>query len=240
MDKYLVRCDTYGLNKIEDILNDEKVLGVVLGDILCAKRMFDGGIPQQILLMDRVLQSGKTLVYQVPLYVTGRNFDLVKSILDLINGYNKISYAIVQDFGTASLIARNHPNIKLIWGIMGRVRERRFSDDFLSFLKQQGFTGMETCDPALMKRLAGFGLTPYYGNCELQYQTLGRRCYLEYQAGFCAPSVCRSGCYSLKAEDNSIEMTVNGYILGEKKKQIPADEFEEVANKYSAVRIIHS
>lgn len=240
MDKYIIRSDTFDAQKIENAIKNAEVGGVILGDLLCGKRMFGGGIAQQILLTDAVLKSDKILVYQAPLYVTGRNTEQVKSVLALIDGYDKTSYAIVQDFGTARLISREYGHIKPVWGIMGRVRERRFSDEFLNFLKQNGFVGMETCDAALIGRLPAFGLTPYYGDCELQYQTVGRNCYLKYQTGECDPSVCRSGSYSLKAEDGSIEMTVDGYILGKKYRKIPADEYEAVCRNFNVVRIINS
>ncbi len=238
MEKYIIRCETYDLQKIESIIKDGNVGGVILGDLLCTKRMFDGGIARQILLMDRVLKSEKTLVYQAPLYVTGRNMDQVKSVLSMMNGWDKTSYALVQDFGTARMISRDYKNVKLIWGMLGRVRERRFSDEFLGFLKQNCFTGMETCDAEIVKRLTTFGLTPYYCNCDLQYQTLGRNCYLKYQTGVCDPSVCRSGRYGLKADDGSLEMTIDGYVLGKKCKRLPADEYEKICRSFPVVKII--
>lgn len=238
MNDYFVCRETYTLQDIENLIGQSEVRGIVLGDILCPRRMFDGAIAQQILLTDKVLKSDKILIYQVPLYVTSRNMDSVKSVFDMIEGYNKVSYAIVQDFGTARLINREYTRIKPVWGIMGRVRERRYSDEFLTFLKQNGFYGMETRDPALIKRLIEFGLVPFYGNCEIQYQTLGRNCYVKYELGICDTSVCRSGCYSLKAEDESIEMSIDGYILGKKIRRIPAGEFEKTCQSFNVAKII--
>ena len=61
--------------------------------------MFQNGIADLILLMDRVLASKKEAVYQAPLYVTGRNLEEVTAILRLMDGYKKESCVIVQDFG---------------------------------------------------------------------------------------------------------------------------------------------
>ena len=144
------------------------------------------------------------------------------------------SCVIVQDFGTARMAAGSYKNIRLIWGQMGRVRERRYSDEFLQFLKERGFTGMETGDQELAGRLYSFGLVPFFDNALLQYQTLGRICYLEYETGRCEPELCRQGCYSLRAGGEEYEMTIDGYMLGKKYRMIPENILETVHKKYGA------
>ncbi|MCH5161965.1 MAG: hypothetical protein J1G38_00555 [Clostridiales bacterium] len=238
MNKITVRSNTYDLSKVQSLIAREDVGGVVLGDILCPKKMFDGGIATQILLAEKVLNSGKTLYYQAPLYVTGRNLDGVKDVLAMINGYGKTSYAVVQDFGTASLVGREYKNVKLVWGVMGRVREHKYTDEFLKFLKSNGFVGMETCDRTLVERLIGLGLKPYYDDSRIIYRSLGRTCYLKYQTGICDPVLCRSGRYCLRATDGAIEMSVNGFILGEKLEKIPAAEYDEVCEKFDVERVV--
>lgn len=234
MREYFAGRETYDLGRIEELIEKSEVKGIILGDLFCQKRMFQNGIADLILLMDRVLASKKEAVYQAPLYVTGRNLEEVTAILRLMDGYKKESCVIVQDFGTARMDAGSYKNIRLIWGQMGRVRERRYSDEFLQFLKERGFTGMETGDQELAGRLYSFGLVPFFDNALLQYQTLGRICYLEYETGRCEPELCRQGCYSLRAGGEEYEMTIDGYMLGKKYRMIPENILETVHKKYGA------
>ncbi len=103
MREYFAGRETYDLGRIEELIEKSEVKGIILGDLFCQKRMFQNGIADLILLMDRVLASKKEAVYQVPLYVTGRNLEEVTAILRLMDGYKKESCVIVQDFGTARM-----------------------------------------------------------------------------------------------------------------------------------------
>ena len=105
MREYFAGRETYDLGRIEELIEKSEVKGIILGDLFCQKRMFQNGIADLILLMDRVLASKKEAVYQAPLYVTGRNLEEVTAILRLMDGYKKESCVIVQDFGTARMAA---------------------------------------------------------------------------------------------------------------------------------------
>ena len=234
MNEYIAGYEYYDQERIRSLCNDPCVKGVLLGDLFCQKRMFENGIADLFLLMNDVLLSSKEVFYQLPLYVTSRNMDEVKAVLNLMERYDKDSYAIVQDFGTAEWIARDFSRIKLIWGQLGRVRELRYSDDFLHFLKKKSFTGMETFDRKLSGRLASLGLVPFFSNCKLEYQTLGRQCYLEYQTGLCNPAVCRKGSCSLKTEDEDFQMTIDGFVMGKKYRMTPEEDMTAAIREFSA------
>lgn len=238
MKKHFVGRESYDPEQVGQLCGRDEVKGIVLGDLFCQKRMFRNGIADLVLLTDQVLSSGKTVIYQAPLYVTSRNADEVASVLNLMDGYGKESYVIVQDFGTAEMAACDCSNIRLIWGQLGRVRERRYSDDFLLFLKEKGFTGMETGDPDFAERLRSFGLVPFFNTAVLQYQTLGRICYVEYQTGRCDPGLCHTGCLSLRAEHEEFEMTVDGYMLGKKYRPVPEQTLREICAGQNAELIV--
>jgi len=234
MDKYFVAYESYDAQILGSLCGNGDVKGIILGDALCNKRMIRGGISELVLMMNRVLSSEKTAIYQAPLYVTSRNRDEVASILGMMDGYKKESFVIVQDFGTAELISREFKNLRTVWGQLGRVRELRFSDEFLKFLCKRNFCGMETGDGALAKRLAGFGLVPFFSDAVIGYQTVGRVCYLEYETGRCDPLLCRKGCYSLREENGEYEMTVDGFMLGKKYRRAQPYDTEELCDIPSA------
>lgn len=238
-DKYLIRYETYDKDRIKRLCEDTKIGGIVMGDLFCKKRMYPNGFVDEIFFVKQVLDSDKELIYQAPLYVTSRNIDEVISILNFIKESKKDCAVIVQDFGTAELIRREYSKLRLIWGQLGRVREKRFSDEFLQFLVEREFYGMETSDTGLAKRLIMKGLIPYIGNAVLQYQTVGRNCYLQYEADICDPKACLDGCYSLKGEDNSIEMTIDGFMLGKRLQHLSNDKFEEMIHKCHGIPLVY-
>lgn len=234
---YMVRCETYDEERIQGLCQSDEVRGIIVGDLFCQKRMFENGIVDLILLIKKIMLTDKELAYQAPLYVTSRNLDEVVSILRLISGHSRNTYAIVQDFGTAEVIRRDFPRIKLIWGQMGRVREHRFSDDFLNFLKLKNFYGMETCQPEFAKRLTRFQLVPFWGNARLTYETIGRNCYLTYQTGSCDSKACLGGNYALRMEDGSFSMTIDGYMLGKKLVYLKEETFSELCNHQEVIPV---
>jgi hypothetical protein len=228
MKHFFVSCESYDRERVDRFCEDNDVQGIVLGDLFCQKRMFRRAMADLVLLMNCVLSSEKTAVYQAPLYVTSRNWDEVVAILDLMDSFAKISYVIVQDFGTAEFISKNYKNLRLIWGQLGRVRELRFSEDFLGFLRGNGFFGMETSDPDLAQRLRRHGLIPFVDSTVLRYQTLGRICYVKYQLGVCDKEACTTACYSLRAENEAFEMTLDGYMLGKENQAIPSETMKKL------------
>ena len=55
MDKYFVAYESYDAKILESLCGDGDVKGIILGDALCNKRMFRGGISELVLMMNRVL-----------------------------------------------------------------------------------------------------------------------------------------------------------------------------------------
>ena len=228
MKNYFVCSERYDHEKLDAFLNKEEIKGVVIGDLFCHYRMFERGIVDMILFMNQIWSSDKAVIYQAPLYVTGRNIEEVKSVLSYMNSFDRASYVIVQDFGTAEMIARDYAGLRLIWGQLGRVREHRYSDDFLKFLVEKKFAGMEAGDRDFAGRLLRMGLIPFFNSALLQYHTLGRVCYLKYQVGKCDRVSCMDGRFRLRAVKEDYEMTIDGYMLGKRYLAADAKEIEAV------------
>lgn len=229
--------ESYDWDRIHDLINDENVKGILLGDLFCHERMFENGVADLILMIKSVLESDKVLVYQAPLFVTSRNIREVRSVLGLISEAAKEYFVIVQDFGTADMVARDFGKLKLVWGQLGRVRELRFSDPFLAFLKDRGFYGFETGDDGMIARLREFDLVPFVTASFFTYKTLGRECYLKYQTGKCDPTLCRSGCYKLKALQADYEMTIDGYMMGKSYCYLPDKKIRAIEKEEGIVLI---
>lgn len=218
--RYMARFETYFEKRVDKLCYADEVRGIVLGDLFCQKRMFVNGFVDLILFIKKIMTTDKELVYQTPLYVTGRNIDEVTSVLKLLSTHNKPVYVIVQDFGVTEAIRRDFPMLKLIWGQMGRSRELRFSSDFLLFLKLKDFYGMETSNLELANRFAEFDLVPFFGNASLEYKTIGRNCYLQYQTGKCDRNACIDGVFELEADDSTLSMSIDGFMMGKKLNYI--------------------
>lgn len=229
--------ESYDWDKINNLINDEKVAGIILGDLFCHRRMFENGVADLILMIKRVLESDKVLVYQAPLFVTSRNISEVRSVLGLISGAVKNSFVIVQDFGTAEMVAKDFGKLKLIWGQLGRVRELRYSSQFLELIKSKGFYGFETGNDGMIEKLREFDLIPFITASFFTYKTLGRECYLEYQTGKCDPTLCKSGYYKLKAQQMDYEMTIDGYMMGKLYCYLPDEKIRAIEKKSDIVLI---
>lgn len=237
--KYMVRFETYSEKRIDKLCHTDKVRGIVLGDLFCQKRMFANGFVDLILFIKLVMSSDKELVYQTPLYVTGRNIDDMISVLKMLSEHNKPVYIIVQDFGMVEIIRRDFPTLKLIWGQMGRSREHRFSSDFLKFLNLKDFHGMETSNPELANHFAEFGLIPFFGNASLGYQTVGRNCYLQYQTGKCDRNACIDGVFELEADDSTCSMSIDGFMMGKNLNYIDKKLFLKMTEWQNLVPICY-
>ena len=229
--------ERYNWDRINASINDDEVKGIILGDLFCHERMFENGVADLILMIKKVLDSDKVLVYQAPLFVTSRNMSEVRPVLALMSGADKESIVIVQDFGTAEMAAKDFGNLKLVWGQLGRVRERRYSNHFFEFIKDRGFYGFETSDDGMLEKLKAFHLVPFITASFFTYKTLGRECYLKYQIGKCDPTLCRSGCYKLKARQVDYEMTIDGYLMGKSYHSLPDEKIRAIEKKEDIVII---
>lgn len=240
MREYYVGFDTYDQKKISKLCADAEVRGVVLGDLFCTKRMFSGGIAEEIACISHVMKSGKTVIYQTPLYVTNRNMDEVMSVASMILEESQSHMIITEDIGVAVAVREKYPQARLIWGRMGRNREYRYNDDFLEMLKDSGFGGFETADSTLAGRVQEAGMKPFllYGN--LYYATMGRECYMKYQTGSCDRAACLSGNHCMKDKESNFKMSIDGYLLGERFSYGDQNAIWELAEKMDAQVIVYS
>ncbi len=232
-----VSYEYYDWDRLNSLINDVEVKGIILGDFFCYERMFENGVADLILMIKRVLESNKVLVYQAPLFVTSRNMNEVRSVLGMMSRAAKESFVIVQDFGTSEMVKKDFGNLKLVWGELGRVREFRYSDKFFEFIKDRGFYGFETGDDGMIERLREYNIVPFVTASFFTYKTLGRECYLKYQTGKCAPMLCKSGCFKLKAKQVDYEMTIDGYMMGKTYCYLPDEKIKAIEKEEGIVLI---
>ena len=62
--------ESYDFDTIDKLCNNEEVKGIILGDLFCNERMFKNGVADLVLMINKVLESDKVLIYQAPLFVT--------------------------------------------------------------------------------------------------------------------------------------------------------------------------
>lgn len=208
----------YTKEDLERICGNSRVQGIVLGDLFCQKRMFPSGF---LGLADGIRYAhscGKRVVYQPPLYATSKNMEEIDTILSLMEEERKDGVVLTGDIGLAALVRQKYASLSLCWNRMGRSREYSYNPAFFSFLKENQITCFETDKEETAQKLLQAGIEPWlvYGN--LYYRTMGRICYCQYELGldsFDCQEVCNTGGYSLRAEDGSFRMSMDGYLLGE-------------------------
>lgn len=209
---------------IKKILNTSEIHGIVLGDLFCQKRMFDGGILQMYEMLSLVGRSEKQLVFQTMLYNTEKQFEETIQILKYLDRRFPGSIVSTVDLGILLWCQRECNTLKVIWNRYGRNRERYHNAYFFDLLKDLQVVGIEVDlveDAAFAKEQ---GLDPFIIYEKDHYRSLGRVCYNRYQLEIkgqdCVHS-CRNGMYEMRTKDGKNVMTLDGYILGQQWKKNP-------------------
>lgn len=200
-----------------------KPTGVILGDILCNKRMFPFGGEE---LNDYILQfaqKGIKTIYQTPMYMTDRIFEKEINSLRYYCSKGLISGVIVQDVGVACKIHKLCPEIDLIWGRMGYARTPITNLATILFYMNCGVTGFE-CESIKRFNIANqIGSKPYLVYGWPQYDTINRECYYKFEKNIFDGECC---CGCLKKEkmilgsNQENTVTIDGHVLGFKVEYI--------------------
>lgn len=208
--------DKYDRETIHQLCADDQLNGIVVGDLFCGRRMFQGGISEQIVSMEAIIQSGKSVVYQMPVYVTSRNVEEVRSVLEFLKSSAQDVKVIVHDMGMAEELKREFHDFHVIWGRLGRARKEGHSSAFLELLSGENFYGIELTDAVKSRDFHVGNLHPCFVYGNMHYSTFGRQCMNRYQKLGCSRESCISGEYSMKDDSSEYTMTLNGYVLGER------------------------
>ena len=191
--------------------------GVVLGDLLCNKRMFPHGGAELGELMLELKAEGISAIYQTPLYATDRVFSDVVEAVAYYHKKGLIRAAIVQDVGVASVLSRRCEGLTIIWGRLGYARTPTVNTHTIDFYMEHGVTGFECKSPEQADYAGKIGASPYLMIGYPRYLTINRECYYRFEHNI-FDDHCQLGCLNREKivipTGKGIETTLDGYVLG--------------------------
>lgn len=200
-------------NEIQNIRPD----GVILGDILCDKKMFEYAgceVSQKLMMLKNL---GIRVIYQTPMYATDRIFESLVNKIAFYDSQELINAVIVQDVGVANALHKSCPNLMLIWGRMGYGRVPYINVSSLRFYQSCGVSAIECKSVEETVSAKALSFQPFLMIGTPVYNTVNRECYYEFEHNI-FDGDCKCGC--LKREKviipmaENIEATIDGYILG--------------------------
>ena len=194
-----------------------KPTGVVLGDILCLKRMFPYSGLEVTEYLNDFKQHNIKVIFQTPMYATDRIFEKIIVELEYYNSKELVDGVIVQDVGVASKLREVCPNLDIIWGRMGYARTPVINYSTLSFLISCGVSGYECKNINNMNVAKKMGTTPYLVYGWPTYNTINRECYYKFENDI-FDDKCNCGCLKkdkmILGSDHDNAVTIDGCVLG--------------------------
>ncbi len=191
--------------------------GVVLGDLLCNRKMFPYDGTELVEIMQIFKNKNLSIIYQTPMYVTDRIFSEVLHKIVYFHEKNLINAVIVQDIGLASAVAKKCKDLIIIWGRMGYARTPIVNESTLLFYMKHGVNAFECKNEEQAEYVTEIHSTAYLVYGYPKYLTINRECYyrLEYNA---FEDDCGMGCLKhekmLLSANQEIETSIDGYALG--------------------------
>lgn len=191
--------------------------GVILGDLLCDRKMFPYGDVELTDLMKVFKNECISVIYQTPMYATDRIFSSVLQKVTYFYMNCLIDAVIVQDIGLASVIREKCSDLAIIWGRMGYARTPVINENTLLFYMQHGINAFECNNSKQAEYASQIGAVPYLVYGYPKYLTINRECYYRFEHNQFADD-CAEGCLKhekmLIPANNEIETTMDGYVLG--------------------------
>lgn len=206
----------YTEESIEQLINLDAE-GIVLGDLLCERKMFPNGGVEVLDIMRHLAYKNTSVIYQTPMYATDRIFFTILEKVSYYYEKNLIDAVIVQDIGLASSICSKCKGITVIWGRMGYARTPVINKETISFYMKHGVGAFEckNAEQAKYARMIGAVVYQVYGYPK--YLTINRECYYRFEHNI-FDAECGYGCLKhekmLIPANQGIEVSVDGYVLG--------------------------
>ena len=224
-----------------NVLRKLNVQGVVVGDPFCSYRMFRYGDIDLFDFIKKCNQAGIQVIYQTPVYVTDRNFKYVTNNLEYLYEKLNVKKFLIQDVGLTDWLSQKYLDAELIWSHWGRNRNSIMNHDFVGFLIELGVRGIEISSIERTEAISKFGLPVYsvFGNTT--YNTLSRECYNQYMLDY-YDGMCGRECLQKKMilKSKSIEMTINGHLLGRKIRYPSEKEFLSFVSQFSENLMVYA
>ncbi len=191
--------------------------GVILGDLLCDRKMFPYGDVELTDLMKIFKNECISVIFQTPMYATDRIFSSILQKATYFYMNCLIDAVIVQDIGLASVIRDKCSDLTIIWGRMGYARTPIINENTLRFYMQHGINAFECKNSKQAEYASQIGAIPYLVYGYPKYLTINRECYYRFEHNQFADD-CAEGCLKhekmLIPANNEIETTIDGYVLG--------------------------
>lgn len=190
--------------------------GIVLGDILCDKKMFTYGGQEIPEIMAECREAGIRVIFQTPMYATDRVFGELISRIEYYLSRNFLEGVIVQDVGVCSAVRRLDDKVKIIWGKMGHARSPVTNTATVDFYVKTGVNAAECNSTHMADLIKGRGLEQFLLIGTPVYATINRECYYKYQHDI-YDDKCGLGCLLKekvvipKAGDSP--KTIDGFVL---------------------------
>lgn len=208
----------YNYETLNLLLDDERINGVVLGDGFCNKRMFPHGDYDLLKYIEQADNRKKAIFYQTPCFLTDNKLNRQLQILDFLKSCRNV-WVLVQDLGMAYLIGRKYPELKLCWSRLGKFRVDILNADFINSLSKLKVGYMEIEDENKVEKLVANGVIPCFMYGKVSYQSFGRICYSCYETDTPVSGcerICLTKQYSIRDTQFLNEISLNGFVLGEK------------------------
>lgn len=212
-----VALETYGMHEVNEICKTSFVQGVVIGDVLCQKKMFEFGGWEMNDYIRQFVMSGKKVIFQTLMYATDRVFvDVINEIRFLVSE-NLLEAVLVQDIGVANKLHTLFPDVQLIWSKWGYARTPSINPATIEFYRTLGISAFECKNEKEVKYVQEQNFKPYYIFGMQTYLTINRECYFEFQHDI-YDSSCGRKCLSKEKisilTQPIIDTTIDGKVLG--------------------------
>ena len=206
----------YTEESVEKLLNLDPD-GIVLGDLLCERKMFPYGGAEVLDIMRIFKSMNASVIYQTPMYATDRVFSTVLQKVSYYYEKNLIDAVIVQDIGLASSICAKCKGITVIWGRMGYARTPVINKETITFYMKHGVGAFECKNAEQAEYAKKIGAVVYQIYGYPKYLTINRECYYRFEHNIFEEE-CGRGCLKhekmLLPANQGIETSIDGYVLG--------------------------
>lgn len=223
----IIALETYDENTVAKIGANIEIDGVVLGDMYCNYRMFPGGSAELEDRMRQLKESGKKVYYQTPCYLTDTVFDQVVQHICYWNHRGLLDGVFLQDIGLLRRLGKLDTGLLLVWSYMGIARNRAVNLLHYQFLESLAPVVIATDQPRHCRLLREQGIDAMLMYGRITYATVNRLCYYTYENNLYGTD-CRRACLDGKQhmvnEKFSLDMSVDGYMLGKKYVYVESEE----------------
>lgn len=235
MERY-IGLGIYEKGDVGRILESGIYSGILLGDPLCSRRMFEYGDMGLIRAAELVRDWNQAhawpggpvrsaqgqgrgkfrILLQAPLYLTDGALAHFLTQAEFLRQECGLGGILLNDVGAALTLGTRLPDVPLVWGQDGLGRGHVLNHWYVEHLKSIGVSGMLVSRRELMEVLPDFGIEPWPVYGSRGYLSVCRECYSCYGAGIYSGDcgrACRKSRQTLRS--GAFHCSVDGHLLNE-------------------------